>query len=607
MKNFVLYARVLISLGIFSVLRYIWYKLFQKLKIYKRLHIPIQFKKKDFFVENIKAKSDLVNNKQWLNTHIYFGWYLINSQEFPNWFKNPFNGKVFKGSSKHWSEITDFDNSLGDIKTIWDVSRFSWVVSFAQSASIGNQKDLTKLNNWIHDWIDKNPPYFGPNWKCGQEASIRLIHLAAGALILKQTLHSSPSLLSLVQIHLERIYPTIMYAIAQDNNHGVSEAAALYIGGSWLKLQGNKEGDKFYKTGRKWLENRAKVLIQSDGSFSQHSINYHRLMLDTFSIVEVWRRKMDLKVFSPSLYIKLSSASNWLFQFTNFKTGKVPNLGANDGTRIIPFTDSDQCDYRPTVQLSKNLFCNERAFKENGIYDLSIDWLDLEHSKTITKPRKSEHFCKGGYFLLRNKKSFCLLNYPKFKFRPSQSDALHVDFWIGENNIFRDAGTFSYNLNDDEMLGYVGPKGHNTIQFDNFDQMPKLSRFLYGSWLKPKNVLFDFSPELSFAEASYKDWRNVNFFRRVELSERLLKVSDIFDGVKKIAVLRWRLIPCNWKLTNNILSSRYCEISIISSVKINRIELINDFESRFYLQKSPIQILEVEIIGDGKITTEVRY
>ena len=75
--------------------------------------------------------------------------------------------------------------------------------------------------------------------------------------------------------HLRRIAPTIRYAIAQDNNHGTSEAAALFIGGTWLALLGEPAGRRWAVRGRRWLEDRAGRLIGVDGSFSQYSLNYH--------------------------------------------------------------------------------------------------------------------------------------------------------------------------------------------------------------------------------------------------------------------------------------------------------------------------------------------
>ena len=94
------------------------------------------------------------------------------------------------------------------------------------------------------------------------------------------------------ETHLCRIAPTIRYAIAQDNNHGISEAAALFIGGTWLVKMGNLVGQRWADMGRYWLEDRALRLIGPQGSFSQSSLNYHRMILDTFCIVEFCRQHM---------------------------------------------------------------------------------------------------------------------------------------------------------------------------------------------------------------------------------------------------------------------------------------------------------------------------
>ena len=43
----------------------------------------------------------------------------------------------------------------------------------------------------------------------------------------------------------------------------------------------------------------------------------------------------------------------------------------------------------------------------------------------------------------------------------------------------------SYNTEDRWRIISQGLPSHNTIQFDDRDQMPRLSRFLFGSWLVP--------------------------------------------------------------------------------------------------------------------------
>lgn len=94
-----------------------------------------------------------------------------------------------------------------------------------------------------------------------------------------------------VRCHLGRIWPTTGYAISQDNNHAISEAAALFVGGAWLAAYGSADSSvherRFEERGRKILENRVRRLVMEDGSFAQHSVGYHRMMLDSLCVAEL--------------------------------------------------------------------------------------------------------------------------------------------------------------------------------------------------------------------------------------------------------------------------------------------------------------------------------
>ena len=80
--------------------------------------------------------------------------------------------------------------------------------------------------------------------------------------MLGQVSRPEPGLPALLAVHLKRIAPTLHYAMAQDNNHGTSEAAALFIGGSWLASLGLPGGERWARRGRHWLENRAERLTE---------------------------------------------------------------------------------------------------------------------------------------------------------------------------------------------------------------------------------------------------------------------------------------------------------------------------------------------------------
>ena len=104
-----------------------------------------------------------------------------------------------------------------------------------------------------------------------------------------------------MKTHLSRIYPTLLYAKAQNNNHAITEGVALYITGQFLFENKKKQKYHFYHIkGLKLIEERVRKLILNDGTFSQYSVTYHRMVLDLLSIVELFRIQRRLKLFSKN-------------------------------------------------------------------------------------------------------------------------------------------------------------------------------------------------------------------------------------------------------------------------------------------------------------------
>jgi len=605
-NSFLVKVKAAYGLGFGSIARVIFYRLGVKLGFNPVKKLEAVLEKGVFFLA--PSSSSFVNlkpNSQWLDKQSCFGRVSASSSSPPDWHKSCLTGAGVRDPLRPWWEIADFDSDLGDIKGVWEASRFDWVLGFSQQVALGNSAYLNKLNDWLNDWLIHNPAYLGVNWKCGQEASIRVMNLAMASLILGQATGTSGVLLCFVKAHLKRISPTISYAVSQDNNHGTSEAAALYIGGSWLVKNGDMDGNKWFKQGDKWLANRAEHLIEEDGSFSQYSTNYHRVMLDTFSMVEVWRRGLSLEQLGNAVYRKLKSATNWLFYMTQFESGDAPNLGANDGAHLLPLGGSDYRDFRPSVQLASVLFLNRAAYAEAGDWDEPLKWLHLKKPDSVAEKPSGLNMPFGGYAILRNGSAFMMFNYPQFKFRPSQCDALHVDFWLAGENLLRDGGTYSYNAGQSYIDYYGGAESHNTAQFDGREQMPRISRFLLGGWLKASDVEFDV--EASRCGASYTDSFCSTHARQVFLMKSLLRVKDTLSNFDSLVILRWRLIPGEWQINGSTVTNGRHTIMINSDVPITRLELVEGKESRYYYQENPIPVLEVEIQQAGSITTEYQY
>jgi len=596
-------------LGIANIVRVALYRLGLRTGLHSVIKVKADIGGALFFAPPLQTDKSFKVSGRWGDESCYFGWYQTElNGGFPVWHSNPFNGTAINSSELGWWKLSDFSLNVGDIKTVWEASRFDWVLVFAQRSKVGDVAAIKALNSWLTDWCQKNAAYTGPNWKCGQEASIRVLHLAMAARVLDQR-EMCDDLARLVSAHLLRIYPTVSYAIAQDNNHGTSEAAALFIGGLWCERHGIPQGKKWKQAGRSLLENRIKRLILPDGSFSQYSVNYHRVLIDTLSMVEVWRNWYGSEKFSSLFYERAQKATDWLFTMVEPANGDAPNLGGNDGARLLPITDTDFRDFRPSVQLAMALFVGKKAYTSKRLFDDKLRWLGVAEPKSCaTGQLLSRQFDDGGYAVLKHSGKMVLLKYPRYKFRPRHCDALHVDFWLGSENVLRDGGSYSYNAESRWQKYFTGTESHNTIEFDGRDQMPLLSRFLRGEWLTARNVVFKSEGDASpIASAGYCDWKGACHHRKVELNSHSLLIVDTVKNFSRKAVLRWRLQSGNWQLGGNSVASKDCKIVVSADVPIIRVELIEGWESRYYYKKTPLPVLEVEIQSSGKIVTELTF
>src|SRR5690606_31019130 len=363
---------------------------------------------------------------------------------------------------------------------------------------------------------------------------------------------------------------------------------------------------KLYSTwqslGRKWLENRASKLIMADGGFSQYSVNYHRVMLDSYCLAEITRQKLSLPKFSQRLYNQLGKATNWLYILTQ-QDGDTPNLGANDGAKLLPVCATDYRDFRPTVQLASTLFCQHSYYAESGNYDETLKFFDIKkvHKSDSNLPNKNVIFDSSGLITAENSSFFIAFKLPIFQFRPSQCDALHLDVWCNGQNILRDGGTYSYNSSAEDLEYFSGTESHNTVQFDQHSQMPRLSRFLFGAWLKPENLNY----QKDQFSCGYQDNWGCKHQRNIVLKNKDIVVTDQVSGFKDQAVLRWRLQPGKWELNDKKICNGAISIEIKTDNEVE-ISLSSGYESRYYYQKTVLPVLEVKVKQSSTIITVIK-
>jgi hypothetical protein len=566
-----------------------------------------------------KSVADLAQNIV-SGKHRFFFRHEVQAGLMPDWFANPFalNADTRGLKKAHWSKISDF--GAGDIKGVWELSRFGWVypllVGFQQT---GDENFVETFWDLLEDWAVHNPPNTGVQWKCGQEIAIRCFALTCAYFVLRSARASTQERCELLREILfesgKRIEANIEYALSQKNNHGISEAAGLFTLGVLFAH------NTWMHKGKTLLEAQARELIYDDGSFSQNSVNYHRVMLHAYLWAIRLGRANDIE-FSSELLYRIRAAGLWLLSLCDMNTGRCPNLGSNDGALIFPVTTCDYLDYRPTIQ-AVGAIVDGKDWLPEGEWDALAEFfgvclrmVDNESGRTSDVPPPVSrlpfphhsfiHYPQGGYALFTIPKSKLLFRCPKsFRHRPAQCDLLHVDLLHDGINVLRDGGTFSYNCEQPWQDYFKSVAAHNTVQFDDHDQMPKLSRFLYGKWPKADVVV---NESAQMVKAAFTDWKGCRHERIVQVHEKGVTVIDRMSGFKKKAVLSWRLAPeVEWELQGLTCLSELAKLTIlIEDRSVSKSKIVQGWESLYYQERTPLPVLEIEVRPDcRKIITEI--
>ncbi len=399
-----------------------------------------------------------------------------------DWVTNPDSGHKYD-TTKHWTEIPDLSKEAGDIKYVWEKSRFSYLYDIIRYDYHFDKDNSEMVFRDIHSWIRHNPINCGPNYRCSQEMSLRALNWIFALHFYKDSKHLTTALFEEIQHtlywHFHHIYNNINFSrIAVRNNHAITETLMLYLAGIFFP---QFPGALAWKTkGKKWFEEEVTYQIYEDGTFLQFSMNYHRVVVQLLTWAIVLSEKNGER-FADVVYNRAKRSVGFLRTCMIEENGWLPNYGANDGALFFPLSGTHYRDYRPQIQalafaLGKNV----------GIDNFAEDaaWYGLSKPDTSARPphNGTHTFEEGGYYIIREPETLTFIKCGSYKDRPSQADNLHLDIWYKGANILIDAGSYKYNTDDDTIRYFSGTQSHNTVMLNDADQMLKGGRFVWYYW-----------------------------------------------------------------------------------------------------------------------------
>ncbi len=462
--------------------------------------------------------------------------------------------------------------AAGDVRPVWEANRWAALPLLAQAQRLAPEAGHgARAAVLLADWQRRNPAFRGPNWACGQEAALRALHLCLALALLGAPPPAGAR--ALLALHARRIGAAPGYALAQDNNHGISEAAGLLAIGLAL-------GDAaLARRGAGRLERQILRLVGPDGAFAQASTGYHRLLLDVVAVAE-WLARRHGGGLSAAARQRMAAATDLLWRLTDPATGATPRLGHQDGSAFADLALAGPDDARPSLERAARLFCD----RGGGFgAEAGCDWLGLQGLQ-------AGGFIRAGRWRAAGLEGWAagsargMLRTGPLRFRPGQADMLHFDLADAAGALLRDGGTGAYNPGPGRewwLAALSGTAGHNTIGFDGEDQMPRLSRFLFARW--PACGPLEDGGWLRDAKGRRHD-------RQVSVQGSAWRVQDQVGGPFRALALRWRLAPGDWALTADGVAGPRARLAVSADAPVE-LALEQGWESLAYGEVSPAPVL----------------
>jgi|DewCreStandDraft_2_1066082.scaffolds.fasta_scaffold00073_83 hypothetical protein len=482
------------------------------LESFKRLNPQIRA----FFIE--RAEMILAGKVSLL------GYESLNFGDPINWHYEPISGSHIP--LKPWHNFDELDTrETGDKKIVWELNRHQHF--FTLGVAYWLTRDEIFAETFVRhlvSWMEQNPPGMGINWLSSLESAFRLISWIWAFHFFKDSPAFSPEIflkaLKFLYFHGHRI-ETYLSTFYSPNTHLTGEAVGLYYLGTQIPFL--SESERWRKLGENILIEQIDKQVWNDGVYFEQSSWYARYTADFYLHFLILSSIFGKK----SVPARLQARVQQLFDFLMYITrpdGSTPLIGDDDGGKMLPLSDRQPDDFRPSLATAA-VFFDRPDYKfvatdavEELLWLYGIEGLQKFYEIQAVEPSKTSVFFDcGGYFVMRDgwDKSD---NYLMIDVGPmgeltaghSHADTLSIIVSTLGKNLLVDPGTYSYHESKKTRDYFRSTLAHNTISIDRQSSSEPGDIFNWKSKANASVHRCVIQGRFDFIEASHDGYSRLN-------------------------------------------------------------------------------------------------
>lgn len=374
-----------------------------------------------------------------------------------------------------------------DVKVPWELSRFQHLMTLGKAYWLTqNEKYAQEFAEQITDWIQQNPIEMSVNWACTMDVAIRAVNWITGAYFFRES-SISDSFWTRFNKSLFLHGQFIRNNLENEGEHTGNHYLSNLVGLVWLGLYFNSfqggaarlrhSPEAWLTFGMTEMEKEMFVQVNTDGTNYEASTAYHRLVTELFLLTTILCSKND-RLFSSSYRKRLEKMCDFLLHITK-PNGLSPLVGdADDGRLLIlsRYSGWVRNDFRHLLAIAGEVFDRDDFRRVGQDYREDALWATgnvLEKALPAVS-MASASFPDGGYYVLRNKRAYCLIRCGELSFRGhgthSHNDQLSFELNADGIDFIIDPGTFVYTA-DVQMRNLFRSTGmHSTLQVGGEEQ-----------------------------------------------------------------------------------------------------------------------------------------